>query len=304
MKTTNEQKRQRLAGKTHARFGAMVAPAVPGTVFDPLPLFFDPGRFRDILAYFRGRAARAGVGSGLPRDHRAAALDEAAQRAMRLFTDRDYGKMGLMADDAVAATLSAARYMERCGWRDDGETEHRDRPDRGPRAYGNSVLFNRAQATRAGFSPAAIHATARGAAEDTAALVGYGCDDVPGETVDIPGGPSGRGPTDGRMERVENVIRERVETETDTDGKRRRYLVTETVTGWRMNRGRGMAETLPPARANAGRPAPLARFVKAAPPVTEDRRAVWTGLPFSLADEMAKAAARREADADYAADNG
>jgi hypothetical protein len=240
-----------------------VAEPEPGAAFDPIPLFFDPQELPLALAFFRRRASRDGVGAGLPKDERAAALDEAAQRGLRLFLDRDYSRSGLTAACRVAAYLSAAAYMRRAHWREGSSGREYDR---GRRARGNAALYNRAAGSRAGHSPAALYAAARGSAEDLAALVGYGCDDRPGDTVTIPGGPSGRGATDGKIERYETVTRDRIET--DADG--RRWQVTETVTGWRMARGRGRASTLPPATVNAGRPAPLARFVRQ--PLPNDRR--------------------------------
>jgi hypothetical protein len=265
----------RLAGKMHHRFGAMRPEKIPGTVFDPLPLFYDPAFFRDLLAYFRGRAARAGVGAGLTKAQRAAALDEAAQRGIRRFIDRDYQKAGLTADDVVPAILSTARYMDRGAWREGSGNRRVSKA----RALGDSVLFNRAQAARAGLSPATIFATGRGSAEDTAALVGYGCDDVPGKPTAVPGGPSGRGLTDGRIVRVETIVRDRIVAETGDDGTRRRFQETTTATGWKMERGRGRAETLQPCTVDAGRPAPLARFIRgpmpAAVPATPGDGTEW-----------------------------
>ena len=255
-----------LAGKMHPRFGAMRPAKIPGTVFDPLPLFYDPGFFQDLLSYFRGRAAAFGVGAGLPRDQRAAALDEAAQRGMRRFTDRDYAKAGLTADDVVPAILSTARYMDRGHWREGrgaGGTAKKY-------ARGDAALYNRATGSRAGHSPAAIFAAARGSAEDTAALVGCGCDDIPGKPVAVPGGPSGRGLNDGKMVKIETVIRDRIVAETGPDGERRRFNETTVVTGWKMERRRGWAVTLPPCKVDAGRPAPLARFIRG--PMPADRR--------------------------------
>jgi hypothetical protein len=255
-------KYQSMIGRTIPGVGRVAEPE-PGSVFDPMPLFFDPQELPLALAFFRRRASRDGVGAGLSNDERAAALDEAAQRGLRLFLDRDYSRSGLTAACRVAAYLSAAAYMRRAQWR---EGSHGREYDRGRKARGNAALYNRAAGSRAGHSPAAIYHAARGSAEDMAALVGTGCDDIPGEAVTIPGGPSGRGATDGKMERVETVARDRIET----DDTGRRWQVTETVTGWRMARGRGRASTLPPATVNAGRPAPLARFVRQ--PLPNDRR--------------------------------
>ena len=242
-----------------------VAEPEPGTVFDPLPAFFDPQELPVALAFFRRRASRDGVGAGLSNDERAAALDEAAQRGLRLFIDRDYSRSGLTAACRVAAYLSAAAYMRRAQWREGSSGREYDR---GRRARGNAALFNRAAGSRAGHSPAAIVRAAEGVPGGLDALTGRGCDDLPGEAVTIPGGPSGRGATDGKIERVETVTRDRIET----DAEGRRWQTTETVTGWRMARGRGRASTLPPATVTAGRPAPLARFVRQPLPTL----AAWT----------------------------
>jgi hypothetical protein len=228
-------------------------------------MFFDPQELPVALAFFRRRASRDGVGAGLSKDARSAALDEAAQRGLRLFLDRDYSRSGLTAACRVAAYLSAAAYMRRAQWR---EGSHGREYDRGRKARGNAAMYNRAAGSRAGHSPASIVRAAEGVEGGMVALVGTGCDDLPGETVTVPGGPAGRGQTDGRMERYETVTRDRIEN----DAAGRRWQTTETVTGWRMKRGRGRAANLPPATVNAGRPAPVARFVRQHMPTL----AAWT----------------------------
>lgn len=204
------QTRERMAGVRHALFGTVSVAPVPGTVFDPLACFLDPGFFSALLSFFRWRAQRSGVGSGLPRDHRAAVLDEASQRAMRLFTDRDYASDGVTADERTRAILSTASRMDRGQWRDDIENR-RD----GDRKW---FPWNRAQNTRAP-DPSRIVMASRCSREDIDVLTGHGTDEQKtGQTVTVPGGryqPN----ADGRMIR---------------DGGR-----------WKMDRRRGKVQAYP-----------------------------------------------------------
>jgi hypothetical protein len=212
-----ERMRQRMAGIVHRLFGSLTPPPAPGTVFDPLAYLTCPGRFRDVRAFLRYRAARAGVGAGLPRELRAAALDDAAQNGLDFFTARDYAAAGFDADAAALAVLSAARWCDRARWR----SIDADRAFENGATYpGDYVLWNRAAASRTG-NPAAEVA----AAETLGMAWGEvfpACHEIPGPAVALPGGPSGRGETDGRMIR---------------DGGRIR---------WRMKRGRGRAKKYAP----------------------------------------------------------
>jgi hypothetical protein len=208
--------RAKMAGIEHRLFGGIVSAPVPGTVFDPLLYLTCPGRYRDVRAFFRTRAARAGVGAGLPRETRAAVLDDAVMHAMDFFIHRDYAKVGFDADAACAALLSAARWMDRARWRSIDETQAGNKPRKGT---GDFLLYNRAQASRVANAAAEFWA-----AESMGMVwreVFPEIHEIPGEAVEIPGGPSGRGETDGKMVR---------------DGGRVK---------WRMKRGRGRAAKLP-----------------------------------------------------------
>jgi hypothetical protein len=211
--------RERMAGVEHRLFGRVLAEPVPGTVFDPLAYLTCPGRYRDVQAFFRSRASRAGIGAGLPRETRAAVLDEATMHGMDFFLHRDYEAAGFDADAATAALLSAGRWMDRARWRsiDTGRFGEYTR-----KGSGDFALFNRATtAMAAGDNPA----TAVAAAESMGMEWGEvfpAIHEIPGRAVALPGGPSGRGETDGKMVR---------------DGGRIR---------WRMKRGRGRAKTYGP----------------------------------------------------------
>lgn len=220
MKTTVEQRaakmRQKLAGIQHRLFGGIVSPPVPGTVFNPLLYLTCPGRYRDVRGFFRSRAARAGVGAGLPRETRAAVLNDAVANAMDFFIHRDYAAAGFDADAACAALLSAARWLDRARWRSIDTNRVGENPRKGS---GDFILYNRAQSSRVASAAAEFWA-----AESMGMVwreVFPELREIPGETVEIPGGPSGRGETDGKIVR---------------DGGRVR---------WRMKRGRGRAAKLP-----------------------------------------------------------
>jgi len=60
--------RQKMRGIEHRLLGHLSPEPAPGTVFDPFAYLTCPGRFRDVRSFFRYRAARAGVGAGLPRE--------------------------------------------------------------------------------------------------------------------------------------------------------------------------------------------------------------------------------------------
>lgn len=193
------RQRERMAGIRHHLFGNVVVDIVPGTVFNPLTGFYDPGFFNSLLAWFRYRAARAGVGSGLPKALRESALDEAAQRGIRLFTNRDYAKEGITADERTRAILSTARRMDRSLWKDDGEGWQRERTKR------KWTPYNRAMASRT-VSPDRIVQAAHGSREDIDTLTGTGTDELKTGIVSVPGG-HGRPHSDGQMVRDERGYR-------------------------------------------------------------------------------------------------
>ena len=227
--------RDRMRGVVHRLFGSLTPDPVPGTVFDPLAYLTCPGRYRDVQSFFRSRAARAGVGAGLPRETRAAVLDDATANGMDFFIHRDYEAAGFDADAAAPALLSAARWLDRARWRsiDTGRFGEYAR-----KGSGDFALYNRATTARAaGDNPA----TAVAAAEALGMAWGEvfpACHEIPGAAVALPGGPSGRGETDGRMIR---------------DGGRIR---------WRMKRGRGRAKKYAPGIVRDSIPTTAPRHVR------------------------------------------
>jgi hypothetical protein len=244
--------RARMRGIEHRLFGQIVSEPVPGTVFDPLAYFTCPGRFRDVKAFLRARAARAGVGSGLPRETRAAVLDEAVQNGLDFIIGRDYAAAGFDADQCAAAILSAAGWLDRALWRALGETQAGAKPRKGA---GDFLLFNRAQTARAaGDNPAACVAAAE-AMGMVWSEVFPAAHEIPGLAVALPGGPSGRGETDGKMVR---------------DGGRIR---------WRMRRGRGRAHTYAPGIVRDAIPTAAPRYVPGPRPAGRGGPAVWRQLP-------------------------
>jgi hypothetical protein len=243
-----ERFRARMRGIEHRLFGQIVSEPAPGTVFDPLAYFTCPGRFRDVKAFLRHRAARAGVGSGLPRETRAAALDEAVQNGIDFILGRDYAAAGFDADQCAAAILSAAGWLDRAYWR---PIDAERRGDYSPVHPGDFLLFNRAQTARAaGDNPAACVS----AAESMGMVwseVFSAAHESPGPAVALPGGPSGRGETDGKMMR---------------DGGRIR---------WRMKRGRGRAYTYAPGIVRDSIPTAAPRYVPGPRPAGRGGPAVW-----------------------------
>ena len=81
-------------------------------------------------------------------------------------------------------------------------------------------------------------------------------DDIPGKMVAVPGGPGGRGLTDGKMVPTVRIVREWIE---------RGEPMAEIVTGWKMERKRGRARTYGACVVNAGKPAPRNRYRAPAP---------------------------------------
>jgi hypothetical protein len=256
-----ERFRARMRGIEHRLFGQIVSEPVPGTVFDPLAYFTCPGRFRDVKAFLRSRAARAGIGSGLPREARAAVLDDAVQNGLDFIIGRDYEAAGFDADQCAAAILSAAGWMDRARWRAIGENQAGDKPRRGA---GDFILFNRAQTARAaGDNPAACVSAAE-AMGMVWSEVFPAAHEIPGPAVALPGGPSGRGETDGKMVR---------------DGGRIK---------WRMKRGRGRAHTYAPGIVRDAIPTAAPRYVPGPRPTGRGGPVVWrqlTGGPIAYAPD-------------------
>jgi len=242
--------RERMAGVEHRLFGAVVSAPVPGTVFDPLAYLTCPGRYRDVKAFLRSRAARAGVGAGLPRETRAAVLNDATMHGMDFFIHRDYEAAGFDADACAAALLSAARWLDRARWRSI-DLEHRG--DYSPVHLGDFALYNRALVSMAaGDNPA----TAVAAAESMGMAWGEvfpAIHEIPGPMVSLPGGPSGRGETDGKMVRDGGSIK------------------------WRMKRGRGRAKRYAAGTVRDSIPTTPPRYVPGPMPTAADGPIQWRG---------------------------
>ena len=247
----------------HAVLGRMDVEGTPGTVFQPLGWMMDPGRWEAARRVWASRYRRSAHYLSVPPAMRASRLEEAVENCTTVYLTTDYEKAGVTDEQFARAVLRAGRWMERAGWilPQTGDAPRRRRERKW-------YPYNRGENSRSP-SPAAIAHAARFSREDRAALTGEGCDDAPGPIVAVAGGPSGRGPTDGTMERTETVVREWVTP--DSDGNL--DIHTEIETGWRMNRGRGRAETLPACRVNGGTPAPLARFIRQAMPIGQAWRA-------------------------------
>lgn len=244
-------------------FGRVVVAPVPGTVFEPLPVFLDPGKLPALLKYWGARARRDGCGDGLPRAQRAAACENAAQVCLSYFLDADYASLGITADEVVRAILIAYRLARRRFWKD--AAEHRDRErERAQfaRAGGDFRIYNRAQASRSP-DPARIVHAALTLGMDPGTVNGQGMDDIPGDTVAVPGGPSGRGETDGKMQCI--TVRDVALNVNGGAFGRARLELNMVETRWRMKRGRGKAKTLQPCTVNAGQPANAGRYSQPAP---------------------------------------
>lgn len=273
--------RAKLAGVRHRLWGRMDHPPAPGTVFDPLPFLADPGRFRDVVAYFEYRARRWGVGAGQPRHIRESAVADAGQNALARFIDRDYKAAGITADEVAKAIMGAARYMDRAHWRAPGGTvENRER---------EWFPYNRAQNSRSP-DPAAIVAASFNAAEDREALMGAACDETlfVGEQW-FPGG-KGRPLGNGKMLATERVVR--TVCRTIPGGPFCKDSIRETLvtveTGWKMDRRYGFAQTHAPGTVQVwadGRE--VRRFNPPAPPTR--------GVPPIPGTELTRKAIRRRA---------
>lgn len=239
----------RLAGVLHPQFGRIVVEPAEGTVFDPLAVFLDPGMLPRLLRFWEGKAARDGVGAGLPPRLRKAAREEAAQRALRLFTNRDYASAGITADEVARAILSATRWMQRAKWRDDAE-------DREARGDGRREWFphNRASDSRTA-NPSRMVAAWEGDNVARAALAGEGCDERKTVMVRVAGGKR-RPPGNGKMVRTERVVRQWVEVlpmvtveaiaAGGGEATPEPIPFAEIVTGWAMERRRGKEQQYSP----------------------------------------------------------
>jgi hypothetical protein len=260
-----------LSGIVHPDLGTLRQGA-SGVPFDALWYLTCPGRYDALRAFFRKRAARAmrkgKIGSRhgdqelthgrIGRDARASILEDAVTAAMDMFIHRDYAADGIDNDSPGLAALSVAAYMDRSKWKGMDAIRHGDGD--GPEWY----PFNRARAASCPTPSAILSAleTVPGSTADM--LTGAGADDVPGPMANVIGGPSGRGPTDGRMEWRETITADYIESRPGGAFclDRVREHVTETMGEWKMKRGRGRKALLPPCRVNAGMPAPLARYVR------------------------------------------
>lgn len=262
MATTQERRAalvERLAAIRHWLLGALAVRPVPGTVFNPRHFFLDPGRLPAVLGYWRFRAARAGCGAGLPRALREAALDQAAQACLTHFLDADYRRLGVTADEFARAVLYAFRRCRLAFWSDADSARETDRERRAERYIGDYRLYNRAQASRTPDPRRIVHA-ADALGMDATAVDGRGMsNERPGDRVTIPGGPSGRGETDGKMRCV--VTRDRAVNVAGGAFCRERLALSIIDSRWRMVRGRGKARRLPACIVRDGVPVDRPRFV-------------------------------------------
>jgi hypothetical protein len=255
----HEKMVKRLSGAQLADFGKVVVPPVPGTVFEPLNVFLDPGKLPALLKYWGNRARRDGCGDGLPRAQRRAACENAAQVCLTYLMDADYGALGITADEVVRAILIAYRLARRRFWKDAAESKDYDRQRKQTGWY----PYNRAQNSRTPDPARIFHAAdSLGMAPDVI-LEGCGMDDIPGDTLSVPGGPSGRGETDGKMVCV--TIRDQAVNVNGGAFCRARLELNVVETRWRMKRGRGKARKLLPCAVNAGQPANRGKYRQPAP---------------------------------------
>lgn len=257
----HQKKIKKLSGAQLAEFGKVVVAPVPGTVFEPLSVFLDPGKLPALLKYWRNRARRDGCGDGLARAQRKAACENAAQVCLTYFMDADYAALGITADETVRAILIAYRLARRRFWKD--AADHRDRErERAAQARGAWFPYNRAQNSRTA-DPARIWHAADALGMDCSTVNGHGMDDIPGDTVTVQGGPSGRGETDGKMVCV--TIRDMAVNVNGGAFCQARLELNVIKTRWRMKRGRGKARKLPPGTVNAGQPANRGKYRQPAP---------------------------------------
>jgi hypothetical protein len=169
---------------------------------------------------------------------------------MDFIIHRDYETAGIDADGCCAALLSAARWLDRARWRSIDASQAGDKPRKGS---GDFALYNRALVSMAaGDNPA----TAVAAAEALGMAWGEvfpAIHETPGPMVSLPGGPSGRGETDGKMVR---------------DGGRIK---------WRMKRGRGRAKRYAAGTVRDSVQATPPRYVPGPMPTAADGPIQWRG---------------------------
>ena len=240
-------------------FGPIVVASIPGTVLDPVAVFLDPGKLPAMLKYWERRAGRDGCGDGLPKHLRIAACEQAAQVCLTYFIDGDYKALGITENEIVRAMLMAFKLAKRRFWKDAAGHADAERARRQfARSGGDFNLFNRAQNSRTA-DPARLFHAADAMGLDTAVMVnGTGCDDIPGKAMAIPGGPAGRGETDGKMECV--VVRDIVTSRPGGAFCQDREELQTIETRWRMKRGRGKAKKLHPCLVIDGQPANRGRY--------------------------------------------
>jgi hypothetical protein len=257
----------RLAGIIHPEYGrADHAPA--GIPFDPLWFLTCPGRFKALQRFARKRAAKAlrrgqfGTRAGekecdhsgrVTKEQRESMLDEAVTAYMDFFMHRDYAAAGIDNDNVFGAVMSAAAWLDRARWRHPDTTRHGEREERGFYPYALPTDPSPDRIAAAGETLGIDPETA------AAAIIGTGTDE--GDTrraVGIPGGPSGRGATDGRMVWAETVTRQWIEVDSNGD----RTECTETEGEWKMKRGRGRKRDLPAAVVIDSPPADARRYVR------------------------------------------
>jgi hypothetical protein len=263
MTTKSEERRATMMAKLSKAelpaFGRVVVESIPGTVLDPVAVFLDPGRLPAMLRYWQSRAGRDGCGDGLPKHLRIAACENAAQVCLSYFLDADYKSLGITADEIVRAMLMAFKLAKRRFWKDAHDSKDYDRQRKQTGWY----PYNRAQNSRTA-DPARLFHAADSMGLDTVLIVdGAGCDDIPGKALAIPGGPSGRGETDGKIECV--VVRDIVTSRPGGAFCKDREELQHTDTRWRMKRGRGKARKLPPCLVIDGQPANRGRYRQPAP---------------------------------------
>jgi hypothetical protein len=258
----HQKKIKKLSGATLADFGKAVVPPVPGTAFEPRNVFLDPGKLPALLKYWANRARRDGCGDGLPRNQRKAACENAAQVCLTYFMDADYRALGITAAEVVRAILISYRLARRRFWRD--ASEHRDRErERAAQSRGAWFPYNRAQNSRTADPARLWHAADTLGMSPAVILDGQGMDDIPGDIVTVPGGPSGRGETDGRMVCI--TIRDQAVNVNGGAFCRARLELNIVETRWRMKRGRGKARRLQACTVNAGQPANRGKYRQPAP---------------------------------------
>jgi hypothetical protein len=255
MSDKQTERRDRMLAKLrtirHGVFGQLSVDPEPGTVFDPLPWFMFGGFLDNLLAYFRYRASRSGIGDGLPKHLRLSALDDAAQTALADVLDRDYEADGITGPEIARAVLTTIGRMKRNGWR----------AKRAGAEHVQWFPYNRAQDSRTA-NPAAIVAAVEPLPEvvdgmsPMNALTGHGTDETKAHRTNTPGGRC-RPRNHGKM-RPERIVRQWVErvpfvsvdTLANGGGVAEKLAMDceRVVQGWTMVRGYGKSIAYHPAQ--------------------------------------------------------